>query len=337
MAGNESDTRVWGRPLSSSRAPFRLRLTAAQTGPKPILHYWYKVARHDYRRLCDDVPWGRGLRYNPPPVKECDECRSLRNADRQSGWGALSLTYILKGTFALSPGDELYVPPESGTNSNGNNEMKPTITVLRFSRFCVAGQNERRRIVEDLVEERHYPNPHAALRGMIQRTHWSTGSLDALIKAKPNIKKDDCDYARKMADAEDGKRDYIAEWLNREAEFFKVGRIDWPIGDLVIRVNPEVGMKTCDGAQALKVRFGATRLPDDERMIFHYLSLKAIECPKWPGWPIGIWEVRRRSIPLAPRLPDSIEGDVLSATSEFMQLYKEAIDRLQNPPSPPGP
>ena len=322
--------------MSSSRAPFRLRLTAAQTGPKPILHYWYKAARYDYRRLCDDVPWSQGLRYTPPPVKECGECRALRNADRQSGWGALSLTHILKGTFALSPDDELYVPPESGTNAKGNNEMKP-ITALMFSRFCVAGQNERRRIVEDFVEGTSYPNPHAALRGMIQRTHWSTGSLDALIEAKPNIKEDDPDYARKMADAEDVKRDYIAEWRSRKAEFFKVWRIDWPIGDLVIRVNPEVGMKTDDGAQALKVRFGAARLPDDEHEVFHYLSLEAAKHPDWPGWPIGIWDVRRRALPLAPRLPDSIEGDVLSAVSEFMQLYKEAIDRLQNPPSPLGP
>ncbi len=260
----------------------------------------------------------------------------MRYTDRQSGWGALSLTHILKGTFALSPEDEMYVPPELGTNANGHNKMKP-ITALVFSRFCVAGENERRRTVEDLVKGKSYPYPYTALRGMIQRTHWSTGSLDALIEAKPNIKEDDPDYARKMADAEDVKRDYIAEWRNREAKFFKVWRIDCRIGDLVIRVNPDVGMKTADGAQALKVRFGEARLPDDQYEVFHYLSLEAARHPDWPGWPIGIWHVRRRSVPLAPRLPDSIEGDVLSAVSEFMQLYKEAIDRLQNPPSPLGP
>ena len=35
--------------LSSTQAPFRLRLTAAQTGIDPRTHYWFKVGPGDYR------------------------------------------------------------------------------------------------------------------------------------------------------------------------------------------------------------------------------------------------------------------------------------------------
>ena len=110
VESNASDARGLGRSLSSIRAPLRLRLTAAQTGPEPILHYWYKADRNDYRRLCDDEPWSSGLRYDPLPSKHCPHCWDLHSADRRFGQSAFSLTYIPKGIFTFSDGDELYLP-----------------------------------------------------------------------------------------------------------------------------------------------------------------------------------------------------------------------------------
>ena len=306
-------------PLSSNGFP-RLRLTAAQIGLDPILHYWCKIAKYDYRRLCDDTPWDRGLRYNPPPVKECYDCRAMYRVDRQMGPGVFSLTYIVKGVFALRSHDALYVPSMVGYNANVNNSMKP-VTVTTFSRFCVASEKEREKIVDNFKNPKYGPR-NQALRGMFQRTHWKSGCLGTLIEATPNVSSSSTRLASIVGDAEELKRHYIAVWRSRGASFFNVPTVDVPIDGLVLRVDPEVGMQTVDGYQALKVWLNKKPMTISQRVVFHYLVGEADRSPMWPGWPIGIWDVRRQTIPLAPRLPDGIEDDVLSAASDFIRRYQ---------------
>lgn len=242
----------------------------------------------------------------------------MHDADRRLGWAAFSLTYILKGVFVVSPEDVIYTPSVLGYNSNGSTAMKP-VTFLTFSDFCIAGQERRKSIVDNFADPKYGSSP---VRGMFQRTHWKTGDIDTLLRAKPNVAKSARNYARVVASADALKRDYIALWRRREADFFEVPRLDFLVGDLTVRVNPEVGMLTVDGAQALKVWLGLAKMHKRRYEVCHYLFGEATKDPKWPGWPIGIWDVRRLALPLAPPLPDSMEDDVLSAASEFIRLLE---------------
>ena len=308
--------------MSSAHAPFRRRLTAAQAGPEPNLHYWYKVAKDDYRRICDDAPWAQGLRYAPSPVKECHQCRAMRDADRRSGWAAFSLTYILKGVFAVSPEDVIYTPSLLDRNPNEGAAMKP-VTLLTFSEFCIypAGHDRREKIVQNFAEPQYGPS-NAAVRGMFQRTHWKTGEIDTLVTAEPKVNKCRCDYAKVVENADALKHDYIALWREREASFFRVAprHVDLSIGDLTVRVNPEVGMITRDGARVLKVWLGSRKMQKRRYEVCHYLMREAVKRPEWPGWPIGIWDVRRRALPVEPLLPDDIGRVVMDAAADFLRL-----------------
>ncbi len=88
----------------------------------------------------------------------------MHYTDRQLGWAAFSLTYILKGVFAPSPKDVLYVPSVLGYNANGGNSMKP-VSLITFSRFCVAGQNVREEIVDNFREYKHR-NPDSLAKSL---------------------------------------------------------------------------------------------------------------------------------------------------------------------------
>ena len=114
-----------GRSLSSSRAPFRLRLTAAQNGLDPLTHYWFKSGQNDYRRICDSGPWVKGLRYKFPLGRECLNCRALDHTDKMVGKRAFSLTRNLKGIFAPRQEDVLYLPG----NGLGVNEAMRQVSI----------------------------------------------------------------------------------------------------------------------------------------------------------------------------------------------------------------
>ena len=100
---SDFDAKRYGGALSSIRAPFRLRLTAAQTGIDPRTHFWHKAGPDDYRRLCDNTQWTR-RRWASIFYDVCWRCHGMRQDDRERGLRAFSLTYRQTGVFARDLG-----------------------------------------------------------------------------------------------------------------------------------------------------------------------------------------------------------------------------------------
>ena len=257
----------------------------------------------------------------------------MHDVDRRLGWAAFSLTYNLKGVFAVSS-EDVYVPSVLGYTPNGSpdgGEAMATVSVLTFSEFCIAARKQRENIVENFANPKYGP-PNAAERGMFQRTHWKTGDINTLVNAEPNVDKSSDHYDRVVANAAALKKHYLAFWRSRGASFFQVPRVEVPVGNLVVRVNPEVGMLTADGAQALKVWLGVNKMRTRRSEVCHYLFGEATKRPLWPGWPIGLWDVRREAIPMPPTLPDDMALTVAEAAAEFIRL----LDLVAMPPSAPS-
>ena len=200
--------------------------------------------------------------------------------------------------------------------------MNP-VPLTTFSRFCVAGEKVREEIV-DYLKAPKYGGWYTALRGMFRRAHWKTGDIDTLVDAKPNADKDREGYAEFMDDAEVVKQAYIDFWRRQGGSFFCVPKLSVPVGDLTVKIDPEVGMETVVGAQALKVRFNSTKTKMSRRQlaVCHYLFGEAAKIPKWPGWPIAIWDVRQQGILLPRILPgEDIPQMVADAAVDFKRLW----------------
>ena len=316
-----SDARGQGGPLSSSSASFRLRLTAAQNGLDPLTHYWFKAGGNDYRRLCDDGSWASGLRYKTPPGRECPSCRVMHLDDRRVGSRAFSLTYNLKGVFAPRLRDVKYVP-DYGLGADAMKE----VSVSTFARFCVSSPATRERTVlafAGLSGDSGGFSPYGPFLALLKRAHWKTGEIDSLVDAQPNLNPMAKQYESRKTRFEELKQAYIELWRSRDASFFKVEPIGVSVGELIVRVDPEVGMRTVDGERALKLWLNAKEMPQRLSHVYHYLFGEASTDTDWPvERHLGIWDVPRLALPLPPRLPDTIEDIVVSAASDFMDRWQ---------------
>ena len=129
---------VDGGPLSTIAAPFRLRLTAAQTGIDPRTHYWFKAGPDDYQRLCDNTPWTRRRR---PSVfyNVCWRCYGMRQDDQERGFRAFSLTHRQTGVFSRDPED---------TRELDEGMMRP-LSMLAFGKFYALDKAGRKKHFAD--------------------------------------------------------------------------------------------------------------------------------------------------------------------------------------------
>ena len=303
--------------MSSARAPFRRRLTAAQSGLDPLTHYWFKAGKDDYRRLCDDAPWARGLRYERPPGIECLLCRAMRHDDRLRGRQVFFLTYALQGIFAPSLGDVVYVPSDglSSHDLNGGDALMRQVSMPMFARFYVAGSKGREGIVSRFKKGEGF-NYYGPLTALLRR-HLESGDIEGLRSARPNLRSE---YRSRASDCENAKLDCIDLWTSRRASYFEVPPVGVPLGLLTVNAAPEVGMRTADGERVLKLWYSPDPMAPTLAEVYHYLLAKGGENLAWAGWEPGIWDVRRQAIPIPPTLPDDIDHTVADAAADLIRL-----------------
>ena len=294
-------------------------MTAAQNGCDPLTHYWLKAGKNDYRRLCDDAPWAAGLRYERDPRLECSICCGLHDYDRLFGWSAFSLTYTLRGIFAPSRRDMLYIP-DDGLNSrdlNGGAEAMKPVSMTIFAQFYVAGAKGREGIVERLGKGgRDYYGPLTTLL----RQYFKSGDIEALRHARPNLNPKVKDYLSWMKDLERAKQHCIKLWTSRQATYFKPHQTGVSLGELTVRVNPEIGMITADGDRILKLWYPPERIDPTYAAVFYYLLNEANRRMLWGYGESRIWDVHRQAIPIPPALPDDMAQTVMAAAEDFMRL-----------------
>ena len=262
--------------MSSRRAALGLRLTAPQNGLDPLTHYWFKVGRNEYRRICDSVAWRKGTRYKFPPGRECKDCRELKYADQRVGNRVFSLTYRLKGVFTPNLQDQLYIP----NNLLELDKTMKQVSIATFTRFCTGSPTSQERTVENVLNGGGFGPPYQAFYGMLNRTHWATNDLNSLRDAEPNLSPCGRRYKQTRIAILELKKNYIAYWERQRGEVCDVPKnfhatISTVRGDLAIKIDLDCGMRTNAGEQALKLWLSAKPMRDDYSVVFHYLLEKA--------------------------------------------------------------
>lgn len=303
-------------------------------GIDPRLHYWYAAQPSDYRRLCDDAGWEEptvgGLPFNVP----CSTCRGLYHDDQDGGgifcWVYSSDTGYTRPKLGILDQDRAY-PPATDRDMEAH---MVRVSMATFARFYGASPSQQMRIVNDhrsqqVNRDRYIQRDfYGTLRQTLRRTHWATGDIDAFRDAIPELVERQQVPARRDA-YQDVSQAYIDLWLNRGAEFFTAPTDDITVGALTIRVNPEVGMRTVDGAQALKVWFNVDPMPRRSLQACHFLMERASATWDEDDIHAAIWDVRRLAIPLPPRLPAQMADYVAQEADRFVRMVEDMERRDQ--------
>ena len=314
--------------MSSAQAPFRLRLTAAQAGPDPRTHYWFKAGKRDYRRLCDNTQWTR-RRWASIFYDVCWRCHGMRQDDRERGLRAFSLTYRQTGVFNRDSED---------TRELDEGMTRP-LSMSAFGKFYALDKAGREQHVADQDQRRRRrqkssggPPYYLHLEKHLDKHHWKTGNIDQLDRSNPALAlaSHDLSKSRNQAKLETYRvlqEKYVAQWRAHQASYFAVKSAEVWIGtDLCIQVDPEVGMQPGVSENALpwalKLWFYPTA--PGPRMLEAYLYLlgEGRRIGRWDGLAqLGVWNVRDKEIS-SFGLPDNIGDLVHDAADEYLTLRK---------------
>ena len=316
--------------MSSIRAPFRLRLTAAQTGVDPRTHYWFKAGKNDYRRLCDNTPWVRKHRISTF-YDVCGRCHGMRQDDREHGFRAFSLTHRQTGVFAYDS-EDTYVLDGS---------MMRAVPMETFVKFCARDKAGREKYFADKKRRRQQrknrarlggPHPYLHLKKHLDKYHWQTGNIDQLDINDPALALASHDMSKsrnqkKLATYRVLQEKYVAEWRTHQAGYFPVGSVVvWVGGYLPIEVDPEIGMQPGVPENALpwilKLWFLDEVLGPRTIQACIFLLGEARRIGRWNSTAqLGVWDVRNAEFKIMG-LPDYIEDLVHGAADEYLALRK---------------
>ena len=145
------------------------------------------------------------------------------------------------------------------------------------------------------------------------------GDIDGLRSARVNLKPTN-NNAKRIADCESAKLALIELWTSRSAEYFEVPPVGVSVGELTVKVAPEVGMRTADGERALRLWYGPNQMEPRRARVYHYLLTEASTNLLWSRLEARVWDVRRKAIPVPPILPDAMAYTVEDAAVDFIRL-----------------
>ena len=318
--------------MSSSRTPFRVRLTAAQAGIDPRTHYWFKAGPDDYRRLCDNAPWTPGHRASVFD-DVCGRCHGMRQDDQERGLRVFSLTHRQMGVFARNSEDTCEL----------DEDMTRPLSMLTFGKFYALDKSDREKYFADREKRRRRqqqqgggssggPPYYLHLEKHLDKHHWATRNIDQLDRSDPILALTSHDLSKprnqtKLATYRVLQEAYVAEWRVHQARYFSVKSAEVWIGtDLCIQVDPEVGMQPGVSDIALPWVLKLWFLPDapDPRTFEAclYLLGEGRRIGRWNGLAqLGVWDVRRAGL-VSFAFPDNIGDLVHDAADEYLALRK---------------
>ena len=208
----------------------------------------------------------------------------------------------------------------------------PRISMLTFAKFCAARKDaSARRIVHDSWEQEknpeyiYYRDYYRPLRDAIHSIHFETGDIDALEEALPSLPRDPKLADRRQQTRETG-RAYLALWRTQGFRYFAVGApIDIDISGLVVRVNPELGIRTVfDDIYVVKLWFSGSGVSQQVRETLFFLMDRAQDRGLWPeSASPRIWDIRRRLLHPASPSPGKDLRPFHNAKAEwFRDIWK---------------
>ena len=320
-------------------------------GRNLITHFWFKQTDSGIpHRVCDGTPWieRQEADNEPAPFVPCHLCKEIYLADVLHGRKILTISpeppslgsgvkahgigLYTHENWVNTPRTMVYSSENGGLPPLKEEIVMPRVLMSGFAKFCEARPHNQVRIVQEIrtqqVSADHYMRRdfYGPLKQLLRTTHWATTDVGTFENAlAPFLDK------QKQASKREHYRilgeTYIDFWKNKEATHFQIRPVDIGIAGLTIGVNPEVGMRTSDGDyQALKLWFNTISPTRQTRQIIVHLMDRANNDAQWHS---GIWDIRKRNIPLPVRTSKDFELGLIGQAAAFLKIWEDLDQEAQ--------
>ena len=303
-----------------------------------VSHFW--LEQDGYQRVCDGTPWPGGI-YRPDRRGIAVPCRPCNEVYLEDVLRGRQVMTIAASDFTPDPLDFRVATLENGVNTRklGSSTPEkrvdmPRISMTQFSRFCEARTAEQVRIVREIRRQQADPCPADFLRRnfyglMIQHLrsgHWLSGDIQALENSLPHFIGSLSD-SRKVRPYGELGEGYVEYWNQRQGDYFAPPGEEVQIGGLTIRVRPEVGIREGRDRQVLKVWLNTDPPSRQVRQVMLYLmeEARSLSTTWRMSWDVGIWDVRRRTVPQSIRTAQDFGIGLMGHAGAFLQIW-QALD-----------
>ena len=309
--------------------------SARESGP--ISHFWFE--KDDiYRRVCDGVAWSGTLHSNSGSAAiPCRRCKELYVEDVVYGPKILTLAssdFIPHSRVAptytgVQPMYNRVQPAHNGVQSSPKEPFgMPRVALSQFANFYEARPAGQVKVVRQVREQLASPemfrrhNFYGLFHDQLRRTHLLSSDIrdfeDRLSSFVSNLQD-----SRKQQPYRELGEAYVKFWRSREGELFVAPPVVININGLEIRVRPEVGIRAGGDAQVLHLWFKNARPGRQAKQIILYFMDRArSQSRDWSNlWNVGIWDVRRKQVPLPVRTAQDFELGLEGQVASFLRIW----------------
>ena len=174
-------------------------------------------------------------------------------------------------------------------------------------------------------------NYYGEFTNTLRSVHWRGGELDQLqravldlakaIRARKTKHKTTRNQEAKAAHYEELVDAYLEGWTGFGAESFPIAESVIQIGNLEIRVNPDIGMRYAGNEYAVKLWVNSPKPTRQYRETIQHLMTVGRGRTWKPEWQAAMWDVRRKT--MLPKVTVRRDFDLAleGQAAAFEQIY----------------
>ena len=203
----------------------------------------------------------------------------------------------------------------------------PTVSLLQFSNFCEVRPAGQVAIVRQVREQLANPdgfrrhNFWGFMHDNLRKTHLGSGDIN-VFESSMNLFVMGLSDMRKKEPYRQFGRAYIDYWKQRGGKLFPVSPVSIDIGGLGIRVRPEIGIEDANGdRQVLQIWWKRDSPSVPTRRVIYHLLGQARDTDWDSSWHVGLWDVRKKSVPLPPAKPRDFEMGLAAQAASFLHIW----------------
>ena len=291
-----------------------------------------------YRRVCDGVAWSETsqVRFDGTAIP-CRDCKELYVEDVVYGRKILTLASSdftpYDGVEPLynrvEPSYNRVEPSHNGVTSPRKEVFRvPSVALSQFANFYEARPAGQVKVVHQVREQLASPkmfrrhNFYGLFHDELRRTHLFSRDIRDFEDRLPAFVSNLNDERKQQPYLELG-RAYVDYWKSRSGELFDAKPVVVEINGLEVRVRPEVGIRARGDAEVLHLWFKNTRPGRHaKQVILHFMDRARSQSPDWSdSWNVGIWDVRRKQVPLPVRTAQDFELGLEGQVASFLRIW----------------
>ena len=309
--------------------------SARESGP--ISHFWFE-GDDSYRRVCDSAAWSETSHPNSDGTAiPCRVCKDLYVEDVTYGRKILTLAStdftppdrVTPIYNRIQPSYNRVEPLHDGVETSEKELFRmPRVALSQFANFYEVRPAGQVKVVRQVREQLASPemfrrhNFYGLFHDQLRKTHLSSSDIRDFEDRLPSFVSNLNDARKQQPYLELGEA-YVDYWKSRAGKLFHVPRVAININGLEVRVRPEVGIRAGEDVQVLQLWFKNMRPGRQAKQVIHYFMERArSQSPDWSNsWNVGIWDVRRRLVPLPVRPAQDFELGLEGQVASFLRIW----------------